>query len=31
MIPFSRNLLILVKFIEIEGSMVVTRGKEWGE
>ena len=27
MIPFSRNLLILVKFIEIEGSMVVTGGR----
>lgn len=24
MIPFSRNLIILVKFIETEGSMVVT-------
>ena len=31
MIPFSRNLIILVKFIETEGSMVVTTGTEWGE
>ena len=27
MIPFSRNLIILVKFIETEGSMWLPRGR----